>query len=495
MTIDLEMAEIINVFFQESDEGLDAMESGLLSLEGGSDCEAINTIFRAAHSIKGGAGTFGFGEISKFTHAVETLLDQMRNGTRGVSAETVQVLLQAVDAMREMVALARAGTPGRPAAADAVGVRLIEILEGPADPATTRGWPPAEAPTATAVPTATAAPAATVAPAAVAIPEPPLQAPAAAGPADPLVRPVAPGEQAHWRIRFVPHTSLFETCNDPLRMFTQLASLGRLTVQVFSKAVPALTDMEPTQCHLSWTLDLHGAVTREQLVEVFDWVDSNSSIGYERLDEPAPPAVVVHAAPEVHAPAPMPEPPSAPTAAVAPEGPTAASASRTNVDASSIRVGTEKVDALINLVGELVITQSMLGRFAEKYADAGKDLESLRRSLAQLTRNTRELQESVHADPHAADRLLVQPVSASGARSVAQARQEGRAQAQRREHRARQDGAGEDRRSAGASGAQRARPRPRDARRRRLAAGKSETGTLELNAFPRGRQHHHRGQG
>ena len=152
MTIDLEMAEIINVFFQESDEGLDAMESGLLSLEGGSDCEAINTIFRAAHSIKGGAGTFGFGEISKFTHAVETLLDQMRNGTRGVSAETVQVLLQAVDAMREMVALARAGTPGRPAAADAVGARLIEILEGPVDPA--------EAPAATAAPETVATPAA-----------------------------------------------------------------------------------------------------------------------------------------------------------------------------------------------------------------------------------------------------------------------------------------------------------------------------------------------
>ena len=72
-------------------------------------------------------------------------------------------------------------------------------------------------------------------------------------------------------------------------MFTQLASLGRLTVQVFSKGVPALTEIEPTQCHLSWTLDLHGAVTQEQLVEVFDWVDSNSSIGYERLDEPGSP--------------------------------------------------------------------------------------------------------------------------------------------------------------------------------------------------------------
>ena len=462
MTIDLEMAEIINVFFQESDEGLDAMESGLLSLEGGSDCEAINTIFRAAHSIKGGAGTFGFGEISKFTHAVETLLDQMRNGTRGVSAETVQVLLQAVDAMREMVALARAGTPGRPAAADAVGARLIEILEGPVDPA--------EAPTTTAAPEA------------VATPEPPAQAPAAAFAAGPLVQPAAPGGPAHWRIRFVPHASLFETCNDPLRMFMQLESLGRLTVQVFSKGVPALTEIEPTQCHLSWTLDLHGAVTQEQLVEVFDWVDSNSSIGYERLDEPGSPGNLP--APAVRAPAPMPEPPSAPPAAAAPEGPTAAPASRANVDASSIRVGTEKVDALINLVGELVITQSMLGRFAEG-ADAGKDLELLRRGLAHLSRNTRELQESVL-------KIRMLPISFSFNRFPRLVRELSRKLEKKVELRLRGENTELDKIVLEKIGdplvhlVRNSLDHGLESPAARIASGKSETGVLELNAYHQG---------
>ena len=102
MSIDLEMEEILKLFFEESFEGLDTMESGLLTLKDGADRETINTIFRAAHSIKGGAGTFGFMEISAFTHSVETLLDDMRNGTRSITPDALQVLLQSVDVIREM---------------------------------------------------------------------------------------------------------------------------------------------------------------------------------------------------------------------------------------------------------------------------------------------------------------------------------------------------------------------------------------------------------
>src|ERR1700719_4613109 len=104
MTLDAEMAEIAKVFFQESREGLDAMEAGLLGLGDPSDTETINTIFRAAHSIKGGSATFGFTEVAAFTHGVETLLDEMRNGVRPVTAEAVQTLLQACDCLREMMA-------------------------------------------------------------------------------------------------------------------------------------------------------------------------------------------------------------------------------------------------------------------------------------------------------------------------------------------------------------------------------------------------------
>ena len=110
MSFDLEMEEIVKVFFEESFEGLDAMESGLLTLDVHADRETINTIFRAAHSIKGGAGTFGFMEIAQFTHSVETLLDEMRNGVRAVPPDAVQVLLQSVDVIREMPQSAQAPT-------------------------------------------------------------------------------------------------------------------------------------------------------------------------------------------------------------------------------------------------------------------------------------------------------------------------------------------------------------------------------------------------
>src|SRR6195256_2013472 len=111
MTLDLEMAEIAKVCFQESREGLDVMESGLLSLGATADRENINTIFRAAHSIKGGSATFGFAEVASFTHGVETLLDQMRNGVRPVTPEAIQTLLQSCDCLREMIAATEAEQP------------------------------------------------------------------------------------------------------------------------------------------------------------------------------------------------------------------------------------------------------------------------------------------------------------------------------------------------------------------------------------------------
>ena len=103
MSLDLEMEEIHKIFFEESFEGLDVMESSLLNLDVNADRETIETIFRAAHSIKGGAATFGFMEVSNFTHGVETLLDEMRNGTRPVTPDAIQLLLQSVDGLREMV--------------------------------------------------------------------------------------------------------------------------------------------------------------------------------------------------------------------------------------------------------------------------------------------------------------------------------------------------------------------------------------------------------
>jgi two-component system chemotaxis sensor kinase CheA len=426
MAMDFEMAEILKVFFEESAEGINAMESGLLSLEAGADREQINTIFRAAHSIKGGAGTFGFMEISEFTHSVETLLDQMRNGGRGISSEVVQVLLQSVDVMRDMLDLAQAEKPIASEHARAVSAQLARILESA----------PAPAPAAAAAPLGVPAPAAIAA-----APTPAIEAPVA--PVAPTA-PVAPVARiGHWRVRFLPHPTLFETCNDPLRIFRQLEPLGVVRVVADTASVPPLAELDPTQCYLSWTLEIEGAIEQSQIAEIFDWVDANSSITYERIEPngasaepvglpapkavepsvvelsaaaPSPVAVPTVIAPTVIAPAVAASAVAAPSVAApsvaAPSGaaptgaapaiaapaiatPTSAApnSARQGTESSSIRVATEKVDALINLVGELVITQSMLGRFSDGF-EAG-EVESLRRCLGNLARNTRELQESV----------------------------------------------------------------------------------------------------
>ena len=108
MSINVE--QFHQVFFEESFEGLDIMESGLLNLDlGAADVEEINTIFRAAHSMKGGAGSFGFTAISEFTHVVETLLDEMRDGRRAVTKPLVDLLLESVDVLRDLMSAAKAG--------------------------------------------------------------------------------------------------------------------------------------------------------------------------------------------------------------------------------------------------------------------------------------------------------------------------------------------------------------------------------------------------
>lgn len=106
MSIDL--SQFIPTFLEESFEGLELMESSLLNLEQG-DIDTINAIFRAAHSIKGGAGTFGFNRVTDFTHEVETLLDEMRDGRRSIEQRDVDLLLRSVDCIRLLIEAARDG--------------------------------------------------------------------------------------------------------------------------------------------------------------------------------------------------------------------------------------------------------------------------------------------------------------------------------------------------------------------------------------------------
>ena len=148
---------------------------------------------------------------------------------------------------------------------------------------------------------------------------------------------------------------MLRTNNEPLRMFAELERLGELAAFADVTAVPALEDLETDRCYLNWQLELRGEIEKRAIDEVFDWVDATSTIGFRHVPgaTPAPRAEPAEAA----APAPAAAEP-APVARPAPATPAAAepAAQKAAADAGSIRVSTTRVDLLINLVGELVIT-------------------------------------------------------------------------------------------------------------------------------------------
>ncbi|PHS27219.1 MAG: chemotaxis protein CheA [Methylophaga sp.] len=362
MSIDI--SQFHDVFFEESFEGLDAMETGLLNLdEGAADVDAINTIFRAAHSIKGGAGTFGFMAVSEFTHVMETLLDEMRNGQREVTSDSTNLLLEAVDVLREMLSAVQQKTDTDEERIADVNQRLEAMLSGE------------KLEVAGSVDEGTSN-AATV----EASPEQKI---------------------AGWEIKFQPHKHLFQTGNDPVRMLRELASLGELTSQLNDDGLPDFADLEPEDSYLSWQLTLKGNIPKEEVVEIFEWVDDDCDLVIEAIIQ-APTNVEIAVAQldknEVGSqPVAEVQQESKPEKTAAPATPSvkaeAKKTAATPPATTSIRVGTDKIDSLINLVGELVITQSMLSQIGDNFVP--DMLPQLIDGLAQLERNSREMQEAI----------------------------------------------------------------------------------------------------
>ncbi|WP_371182250.1 chemotaxis protein CheA [Xanthomonas sacchari] len=328
-------------FFEESREGLDAMEAGLLSLEEGNrDPETINSVFRAAHSIKGGAATFGFEAMAGLTHVLETLLDELRAGKREVEAHAIDAILGSVDVLRALLREAEHGVPADPAAVKAVHDRLQHALNG--GPA----------------------------------------APAAATPAA-----NQPAEPEAWQIGFTPAPSLFMSGNDPLRIIRELEHLGPLQVACRTTRMPGFAELDPLEAYLAWDLGLVGKIPRSAIEDTFAWVIDDCELEIRPVP---PPSLATAPAPVLTAPPTAAT--AAPAAAVAANAP-AGNAAAAHEAESSIRVSVDKVDALINLVGELVITQAML-----KQVSTGLDqavAERLFAGLDLLERNTRDLQEAV----------------------------------------------------------------------------------------------------
>ncbi len=334
------MSQFLETFYEESFEGLEIMETELLALDvGEADSETINTIFRAAHSIKGGSGTFGLNAVADFTHVMETLLDEMRDGKRQVTEGAVNLLLTTVDVLREMLTALRENTELDSERIKVTHDQLEELLGSSSSSSTTQQT-------------------------------------------DNSSKDVPAGSHA-WHISFYPHVNLFKTGNDPVRILRELETLGELEVKMDPSALPEFNGLDPEESFLGWELELKGEATREAIDEVFAWVEDECDLTITAA-EAEEEAKVIHAEAE-------------PEEKRQTEGRTTASTQsrkpKAAAESTSIRVGIDKVDSVINLVGELVITQSMLSTLGENF-DMSK-VNSLIQGMEQLELNTRQLQEQV----------------------------------------------------------------------------------------------------
>jgi two-component system chemotaxis sensor kinase CheA len=346
------MEAIKQTYFQECEELLLAMEEGLLALESGdANGEVINAVFRAVHSIKGSGGAFGFDNLVHFAHGFETVLDLLRSSQLEATGDVVKVMLRAGDLLADHVAAARNGT-ALPADVGADVSEALAALAGGTD-----GGSEDEAPADFE--------GLDFAPMQIQV----LDAPPGAG----------------WRIRFAPHAALYAHVNEPALLLRELARLGELHVTADLAKLPPLESLDPDEGYFAWDMTLSGDIAREAVDELFEFVVGHCDLGIEPLSQPAEivPIPVLSLMPEADAVAEAPQ--------VAGKKDTLAA----EAPKQSIRVDLDKVDRLVNLVGELVITQAMLTQRVTECKIPRTS--SVGNGLAELEHLLRELQESVMA--------------------------------------------------------------------------------------------------
>lgn len=369
-----DLSQFHGVFYEEAGENLTSMEALLLDTdESNADDESLNAIFRCAHSIKGGAATFGFQDVADLTHVMETLLDRLRRRELAITSGMIDTLLESGDVLKHLLASRQSGTDP--------GIDCTELVARIG----------AFAHGTVAAPVAVR----TSAPVSVSVTETPVAAATSVAAA-----PTATGER------------VLAIAIGPLDQ----PKFADNVVELFSE-IPGLGTIEPTddgQPDASQTRHFRvvSTVTDSDLLDLFSFHVSRDQVSIREFGAaPAPaPVLAPTVAPEPDAtfgffddlPVPVVIEAPAPEALVvaAPKAEASRSADRSapasaNLESSTIRVPTEKVDQLINLVGEMVITQAML-------AQTGRGLDAvvhqaMATALTDLERNTRLLQEAVMA--------------------------------------------------------------------------------------------------
>ncbi|HEY6834549.1 MAG TPA: chemotaxis protein CheA [Pseudolabrys sp.] len=376
--------QLKQTFFDECSEALQQIETGLTDIrEGHGTDDTINAVFRSVHSVKGGAGIFGFEGLITFAHVFETVLDEMRSGKLAASPDNVDVLLPANDVLTDLIAMTRAAE----AIPDNYGADSRAALErllgkGAADgDAEDDDTTPADD--------------------FEGLDFMPVRS-------DAFDAPEVPAGGQSFRIIFRPGADLLKRANEPLYIIRELRKLGELALVAETNRLPPLAELEPDRPYIGWTGTLRTTATREQIEEVFEFVvgDCELDISLETADlppsidaEPLPLPAPVFAAPATAAPAAASlAEHSAPSIVPAPAADAAepAAAGRPAAAkqvATTMRVELEKIDRVVNMVGELVIAQAMLGQIVHGLPE--ETSSRLAQMLDEVIHHTRELKDSV----------------------------------------------------------------------------------------------------
>jgi two-component system chemotaxis sensor kinase CheA len=371
------MEAIKQTYFQECDELLLAMEEGLIAMENGeADSETINAVFRAVHSIKGGGGAFGFQILVEFAHVFETVLDLIRSNQLDPAPDVVKILLRAGDKLSDHVTAARDGqgevqdSEVKEELNRLAGVDGDDMSGGPA-PADFEGLE--------------------FAPVIIDI----------GGGDEGFSAPQISLDEPSWKVRFTPHAGLYAKANEPYLIIRELGEVGEMEVHVDLSSLPELAAIDPEQAYFAWDVTLKNCTEKDKIEEVFEFVSGDCDLDIvEVIPESAPVIVeeVVVAEPSLaevvatpEAPAAAPSEPAVPVE----KKPAAASApAAAEAIKQTIRVDLDKVDRLVNLVGELVITQAML---SQRILEASGAQSTIGAGLGELEHLLRELQEAVMA--------------------------------------------------------------------------------------------------
>lgn len=324
-------------FFDECEELLQQFEDVAGTLQAGAnDPAGLDDMFRSVHSIKAGAGAFKFDRLVKFAHELENVMDRVRSGRMELAEGDPEFIMQAGDVLQDLVAAARSAVEAAAGLEDEALSRLQAMLAGE------------------------------------------------------NARPVAENEAAaasesgagDFRIHFRPHRAMYETANEPQLLFHALAAIGELCVEADVSKLPELAKMQPDEGYVTWQIVVRGAPDRAAVEEVFEFVDGDCDLTIEPLEVAAVEADVPVSAETTDAPE------------VKTAGKTEASGPAA-VQSTSIRVELERVDQLVDMVGELVIAQAMALDSLSELVDI-RHVNQLQ-ALEDLTMRTRQLQEGVMA--------------------------------------------------------------------------------------------------